>query len=229
MERDRVAWEPATLPAATVYEFNCLPARYLHPSWLAREPHRALVLRAARCRRSEQRVSEWLLERFGLSGPPCLRFAEPAPRCALLPPPHLEAVLFYAGLTLSHAHIRRLVLSADVQRLRERLGEAGYRFAIDTAPLLAGDEPQLRVPAWPARGDPRTHSLVAGLSCLGSALRGQPHALRGRLALKLPRRWSAALARPPLPLPADRCQRLLRRLLGALGMAAALGYREPDA
>ena len=208
------------------WAFNCQPSRWLHDDWWATLPHAELLRRAARSPRGAGRIDQWLLAHFRLAGHWVTDFSSPVARCALLPPPHLEAVVFYAGVTLNHPAIRRVVLADAVRRLRARIGAEAHDFALTRAAAVLADEQATL--ALPRRGDARAHLLVSGLCCLGQALAGAPAGLRGRVVLKLPRRWRGVLLHPPALLAGTDCQGLLRRLVVALGMGAALGYDEAE-
>lgn len=204
--------DQALLPV--IGEFNFLPGRYLHSSWLQALPYAALLDKLRRCPRSEARVSRYLLDLFGLGDQYWFDFTEPLLRIALLKGVALDKLVFFAGLVCVSSHIQHAVLRAEVQQLRHSLGDEAYGFALKRAPFLvpAGSFPESerRVQGI------RFHALLTGLHCLSGAFAGRPPALTRRLLLKLPQAWQARFDASSWRAAQDNCAGLLTKLVTEL-------------
>ena len=206
---------PGPLGAA-VYDFNFRPGTYVDPSWIADTVEPAVWTRLAGCARAEPKLSRYILERFELADRFWSDFSAPALRLALLEPGVLRRVALFTGLALSGASLRRIVLGAEVRRLKQEIGEDGYSFAVKRAPFLVGDIAG-RVPA--GAGGSRSDFEGLGAGCLAAALAGHGPAVTLRLLLKLPKHLVRPAKEPAPPLPGDRLAALLQKI--ALEVAPA--------
>lgn len=182
--------------AASICQFNFSPIRYMHPTWFSALPNGSLLERLRHCQRAEPRLSRYLLAYFNLVGHYWFEFTAPTHRIALLPSVSLTKLLFYAGLTLNAEPIRRTLLRTDVIRLKQRLGEKPYLFALKRAPFLYS--PQANPANLPHDETLRAHLMREGMRCLSSVFHDHHRALTQRLLWKLPRSWSTVYSPDPV-------------------------------
>jgi hypothetical protein len=198
-------------------EFNFLPIRYIHDSWLAALPHGAPLASLRCCRRVEQRLSRQLLVEFDLAGRYWFDFTVPASQIALLDGASLEKLVFYTGLALNARHISRIVARDELLPLKQSLGETAYLFAVKRAPFLTPLSAQGELPERYAE-DMREHLTISGLKCLSQLLAGYGPALTQRLRLKLPLAWCEHFTPPLKPLAPTSAGPLVANLLKELNL-----------
>ncbi len=177
-----------------IYEFNLLPSRYIHPSWLEElwgeemEPALLDVLRSRG--RGERRLSEIILTRLGMGRNFYFDFEDSSRRLALIDGATLEKLVFLVGLAVNYPSIARVVERKPLLALKSRLGERAYLFALKKAPFLLGRmEPSKG--GLDDLGDGLSSLLVeCGMRHLQLCFSGEADALTKRLLLKLPSHWS---------------------------------------
>lgn len=182
-----------------IYEFNLLPSRYLHASWVEALFEPGLWRRLAAMPRCEAPLCRLILEKTDLAGSFHDDFDDAPARLALLDHAVLERLALHAGLLREGAAVRAAIGRDRVLALRAALGEEAYAFALHRAPLLAPPVPGL--PDGPggdmAPEELRRRAGQAGWRLVMAVASGFPPALRRRFALKLPR--GAADAEPGAP------------------------------
>ncbi|MFO1349192.1 MAG: SctK family type III secretion system sorting platform protein [Gammaproteobacteria bacterium] len=175
--------------SSAVGEFNFLPSRYAHPSWLACLPHGALLVRLRDSPRIAQRLSRHLLAEWELEDRYCFDFSARPARLALIDGAVLARLVLYAGLTATASYARRAVERDKVAAIKRCIGAPAFLFALKRAPFLGGAAPaptdlrQQTVEAFHAA------SLAAGMRQLAACLQEQEPALLQRLLFKLPKDW----------------------------------------
>lgn len=175
-----------------ILEFNLLPARYAHQSWLtdfdwlARHPELLTQTKVMRY------LSMQILQQWDLQQKYWLDFNTPPTPVALLDRDKLLELVRYLGLALCHRYVQHSIERQRIQALKTSLGDAAYFFALRRAPLLGlaqlADVPAqtLTVEQFVQQAD---HT---GLRCLATSLQQQQDpALQQRLLFKLPKQWAA--------------------------------------
>jgi hypothetical protein len=176
-----------------IYEFNILPARFIHDSWISELAEWGVDKRLFHTlrdgSRAEVRLSRLILMKRGVHQDYFFDFQEPPKRLALLDGNTLQKLLFYTGLTLSARSISREIERTKVAALKKVLGEPAYLFAMKKAPLLIGSQDFTDV----TLGEPEALPSILserGTHCLKSCFGEAPPSLTQRMLLKLPRKFS---------------------------------------
>jgi hypothetical protein len=172
--------------AVRVHRFNQHPADYAHLSWFEALIGRRLYTVLRSSRRAERRLSELLLQRYGLSDDHWYDFSPQRWRFALLPAPDLLKLVDYCGITFQHRRIAATVDRSARIRLVAQIGEAAFAFALKRAPLILG--------RWAGEG-PRWDGEIpfgnfvrqSGTEYFLSHFHTAPTAIAARLAFKFPR------------------------------------------
>jgi hypothetical protein len=179
-----------------VLHFNLQPAAYADPERLAAlwpgELDAAQWRRLLEARRLKCRLSEHLIERFGLATDSCWDFAPPRRRLALLSAAELTRIARFAGCFLNARAITKVITRSAVQELRRQIGDDAYIFAVKRATFLA--PPEIADAPPPAPGVVEQE----GFACLSHWLVGEPFAVAARVRLKLPLPGIPELP-PPVP------------------------------
>lgn len=198
---------------AKVFEFNFLPSRYVHMSWLQTLPHGRLLSKLRRCERAEWRVARYLLSYFGLRERYWFDFNKPSYRIALWDSRDIQQLAVYVGLTLNYQYIQHAVRRDDVLHIRRAFGERAYRFAMRQAPFLVPKEMLSRGEINPTND--RDMIAASGVHCLGTVFCTLPLELHKRLLLKLPYHWMPHFCGPPVQ-SRQNCALLLSKLMPEL-------------
>jgi hypothetical protein len=171
-----------------IYEFNFLPGRYIHPSWLEGLIEDDLFNRLKKSRRAGQRLSPLILLKFGLDRTCFFNFEDPVRRLALLNGETLLKLIYLAGVSVHAGEISQVIERDSVLSLKKSLGEEAYLFALKRAPFLVG---RMDFPPYPRKTTDyegfRDLVYECGMKALEACLGGEEASLRKRLALKLPR------------------------------------------
>ena len=166
-----------------VHDFHARPADYIHPSHLgALVPEAALGLITATAR-GRNILSQWILQNLGMQGQPWISFEQPATRLALLPAPVLRRAVTLAGASVCSRQIARIISRADLNDLKEKIGEDARVFAIKTAPIMLGAPPSVG-PVTPQDESIAALVMATGWRMLELAFSGEPLMLTQRLRLK---------------------------------------------
>lgn len=169
-----------------IHEFNTLPTRYMHPSWLEGVVDADLFQRLRGTPAAERKLSQHLLNHYGLSDEYCYNFETSSRRLALFAPEHLIQSANLAGIALNAPKIQKVILKHEVLAMRRDLGEDGYRFALKKAPFLLGN---LEFPV-PRQTDEQSlpeYTEVCGRQLLHACFYGEPTSIIQRLQFKFPK------------------------------------------
>ncbi|MEO0317654.1 MAG: hypothetical protein RL404_1331, partial [Pseudomonadota bacterium] len=183
-----------------IYAFNFRAATYLHPD------RRAQLLpelpeRLWRAGRVQERLSEEVLERAGISSAPCFDIPHADWVLALLPTDRLARLAMHIGALALGASVRNSLSREQVLGWKQKLGSDAYRFAMTSAALLSiGKLPELK------SHDP----LNLGYSLMTGDARRMPEGMRERFLLKLPSDL------PPLTLDDDIARRLVQTAVNVI-------------
>lgn len=160
------------------------PAAYIHPARLevcfGGTVTAAACARLAAAARLQERLSAVIVAFYRLAAPVGPDAAMPADRrVAVLVPAATQELVRRAGAVYFANAIASAVRADDVRRLRARLGEALYAFAVTNRDLSG--------PARELVGGDGTAALEEhGLRCLSAWCRSQPEAIAARVRLKMP-------------------------------------------
>lgn len=165
-------------------DFNHLPTRYLHESWIPCfcSPETFKTLCASP--RGERNLSSLILKRYQLTTGSYCDFAETVHRLALVDAPDLRRAVLWCGIAALHEEIAKMVDRRRVMELVEDLGVETHRFALtnarrySTATLFA---------RWSGEGDIAARAWTIGITCLTACFSERPDSLRRRLRLFFPR------------------------------------------
>lgn len=119
--------------ADLVEQFRERPVEYVDLSWLPRGWPEPLAGLAALSSRSQRKLSEWLVREYELPREWTCSFSQPTERIALLDRLSLQRVALYCGSWLHRHAIRAQIGGHDVRRIKQAIGEDGYRFALASA------------------------------------------------------------------------------------------------
>lgn len=177
-----------------VFDFNCRPLDYVHPSWID-AAHSATLERLSASRDTAARVhaNDWLLRRFSLRGSGDFDFTTSAKRLLLLDGPALADVALWLGLSALVASLRTWVGRARQLELRDALGAERFEWFVGA---LLHTPPVARWPLPAQSHRSPCADVVALASGLGTRLLllaadrpGSPSMRRAQL--KLPRGTAA--------------------------------------
>lgn len=181
-----------------IYEFNRMPARYIHYSRVNRytkmdeSGFTALVQNS----RAEKILSGIILEKAGLTGLYHWDFDQRHHRLALIDGAGLARLLRLAGLAVNSDQIIRVIRKKSLLDLKKSIGVTAYLFALKKAPFLIGRKTFSFVRMQRDFSVFNEYSTECGAKCLGACLSGAPRAMTLRLGLKLPAGMARFLEEP---------------------------------
>jgi type III secretion protein K len=173
-----------------IHRFNFLPAPDADASWLPHDwgaEHQASLDTSAHV---QDLLSHWLLARHGLQQSFCFDFSAPERRVALLPRAAFQKLASHLALVLCRSVLRTAIDKQSVDRLIQTLGIEAYEFALLRAPDMRVTKPAMKLAADPSQL--AQHLLFEGGRHLLAVFEPSAFAVRGRVALKLPREVSAS-------------------------------------
>jgi chloramphenicol O-acetyltransferase len=171
-----------------IHEFNFLPLRYIHPSWLKTIPGGRYLEGMRSFSRTEYRLSRYLLSYLGLENQYCFDFTNQVNTIALLDEKRLSEIVRYAGLVINREQIRKIIAQEDIVQLRNKMGEKAYLFALKRAPFI-GTIPDFRSTEYKSE-NLLTSITISGVQCLVTLFSGNTAILK-RLFLKFPITWES--------------------------------------
>lgn len=171
----------------SICEFNFLPLRYIHSSWLETVRRGTLLSKFRGCRRTEQRLSRYLLAEFELHGQYWFDFSDPCKCIALLDGNKLAQLVLYTGLAVNAARIKGTILGKEVLKLRRDLGEDAYLFALKDASLFGLTSEVASLPRYSKCM--LVQAKICGIRCLATVFPEGTPAFTKRMLLKLPVSW----------------------------------------
>jgi hypothetical protein len=165
-----------------INEFNFLPLRYIHSSWLKTIPAGKCIEEMRSCARTEYRLSRYLLTHFELENEYYFDFTDEVKTIALLDQNKISEVARYAGLVINREQIKTKIARDEVVQLKQQIGEDAYTFAIKRAPFFGA------IPEFPSIYTSEhmpVNVTVSGIQCLATLFSGNS-ALFKRVFLKFP-------------------------------------------
>lgn len=169
-----------------INEFNFLPLRYIHPSWLKTVPGGRYIENMRSCSRTEYRLSQYLLSYLELENDYHFDFIDQAKAIALLDESMLSEVVRYAGLIINRDHIKQNIARKNIVQLKQEIGEKAYMFALKRAPFI-GAIPDFHLTEYKSE-NMLMNITVSGIQCLAAYFSGNTAVLK-RIFLKLPITW----------------------------------------
>ncbi len=170
------------------YEFNFLPAMYIHESRIGQILSKNLFAKIKGSRRAITRISLVILRHFQLIGDYFFDFRESSHRLALVDTPALNELVLLTGSALYSDIISRTIERSSVLKIKASIGEDVYRFAIKRAPFLFKKE-EIPIDVPPLGDDVKKQIIATGLSCLDCCLENAPGAIKKRVYLKFSEKW----------------------------------------
>jgi hypothetical protein len=122
-----------------IYEYNMIPAGYMHKSWIEPIIPNHLLTRLFKSKRGLKKLSKLILQHSQLKHDFFYGFYEPKYRLALLPVEILKTLTFYGGIALNYKEIKTVIDKERKEKIIEKIGKKGYRFAVVNSPLLIGN------------------------------------------------------------------------------------------
>lgn len=198
-----------------VHQFNLLPTRYIHASWLqdlVGAMHTEIRQTWKENPRAEKHCAALIINMF------ChgfiYDFSDVVRRVALMPDAELARLIVYTGLTIHARAIIRTISSRHVKALSDAFGPQAYEFAVTRAPLLAGSRRfGILRPQGTDMGPQPGDILQSGRQCLQTSLEGAPEPLVRRLCLKFPQnmRWDFTLRSQQAV--RESCRQLIQKIM----------------
>ncbi|CAM2005073.1 SctK family type III secretion system sorting platform protein [Acanthopleuribacter pedis] len=169
-----------------IHEFNTLPTRYMHRSWLEGVVDAGLFERLQSHPAAERKLAKHMLAHYGLADDFCYNFEASSRRLALFAPENLIQSAKLAGIALNAPKIQKVILKHEVLAMRRDLGDDGYQFALKKASFLLGN---LEFPV-PRQTDDQTlaeYTDACGKHLLNACFYGEPTSVIQRLQFKFPK------------------------------------------
>ena len=168
-----------------VYEFNLLPANYIHESWIKSFISTILLKKITESKRGREILSQWILAQNNLNQDYYYNFTDPLLRLALLPSEMMNKISLYCGIALNHKNITGIIDKRKREKIVESIGQDGYQFGIKIAPLLVGN--RTNPVSLSIKGGFKKHLEKCGATYLLYGFSRAPRPLFKRLTLKLPK------------------------------------------
>ncbi len=171
-----------------VYEFNTLPARYIHMSRVNRymdldEPGFQCLIQNPR---AEKKLSGIILDKAGLKDHFHWDFELKRLRLALVDGPALLSLIRLAGIAINAGQIIRVIEREPLLALKKSIGLKAYLFALKKAPFLIGKTKFSFIEAQNDYFMFNQYTTRCGAKCLAACFSNAPRPLIKRLGLKLP-------------------------------------------
>jgi hypothetical protein len=161
------------------YEFNMLPARYIHRSWIESYIPFNIFKSVAKSERGAEKLSNLILAHYKLNYEFYYEFYDPSLRFALLPSEIISKLALYSGIALNYKFITKAIDKQKKTKIIESIGQHGYRFAVTHAPLLVG-EIKIDINLQPTRDDYKGFVEKCGAIYFLSSLAHAPRSLISR-------------------------------------------------
>lgn len=198
-----------------VHQFNVLPTRYIHSSWLRdlTGPVRTDIRKIWKKNpRAEKHCAAWIIKTFCQGF--IYDFSDAIRRVALLPSTGLARLMVYTGLAINAHSIMQTISGQHVKALAKAFGPEAYEFASNRASLLAGSHRFDFLQ--PQRADKGLHSgdiLESGRRCLQICLEGLPAPLVRRFRLKFHRNMPWDFSRRSEQVVRMNCRQLIHKIM----------------
>jgi hypothetical protein len=198
-----------------VHQFNLLPTRYIHPSWLQNlvgatpmDIHKI----CGKNPRAEKHCATLIIKTF------ChgfvYDFSDTFRRSVLLPAAALARLMLYTGLAIHARSIMHSISGGYLKSLSHAFGPEAYEFAVNRAPLLAASHQFDFLKSGRTGLDPRPGDILeSGRRCLQTCLEGAPKPLVRRLCLKFPRNMGWDFKPRSNDAATTACRRLIQKIM----------------
>ncbi len=180
------------LPA--LIEFNLLPARYIHSSWLKAVPEGDLVTKLASFPDTERHISKYLLKFFNLNSAYSYQVDPDLIEILMLPSENIIDLVFFTGTLINRERIKHLIDGKQVRSIQALMGDQLYYSALRLLLPELGNLKRYQTHG-KNEANPVTWVKTDGIRCLESTINELPTPLKKRLLLKLPYQWSRTLER----------------------------------
>lgn len=168
-----------------IYEFNYLPARYLHDSWWVDIPNGNVLKLLRDNQRIENRLSEIIINYFKINGEYSFDFDDHLDAIGLQPVNEINELLDYLGLLYAGHQINQIIIKGKLLEYEELLGKEKYKFARDVAPAIRTSI-GISNPILSVKLDQFLPALqTVGMNILSKALSEKNILFKSRLALKI--------------------------------------------
>ena len=196
-----------------IMDCNRYPLRGAHQSWIP--PHwPARIYESLQGSRAESRMAGLIMGHWGFPNQAAFTFSEPSHRICLMQQATLERLALFTGVALRWESFSKILERERLQDLKAEIGEDAYLFAIQSAPLLAGESPT-RATEPPDAEIAGCGAAVrrSGMAILSACVAKAPRALRVRLALKFHRDRAEVFLTDSTVLPQAKAWPLVKRVL----------------
>jgi hypothetical protein len=200
----------------SIHQFNLLPTRYIHASWLpdlvgaAREDIQIVWQKNIR---AEKHCAALIIKSF------ChgfiYDFSDSFRQVALMPAAALARLMVYTGLAIHARSIKNSISGPYHKHLSVAFGPEAYEFAVNRAPLLVGSYPfGFLKPKHADESDPQPGDILeSGRRCLQTGLEGSPKPLVRRLCLKFPKNMHWEFKPLSNEAVITACRRLVQKIM----------------
>lgn len=178
-----------------ILEFNLSPQNYIHSTWLNLFIPENRDFDWRNCPRSAERISMALLRKIGNTYD--FKFNQLLKRVALLYYEELIELSDYIGLAIASKVIRQMIEKKYYEKLRNELGNAKMKFALERAHLLThGTLHAVAVDDF--HQNPRKFSRKVGIHCIHKHINEYSEAVVRRFRYKLPKEIEFDMSDDPL-------------------------------
>jgi hypothetical protein len=119
-------------------EFNYNLACYTHKSWIEDIMPYEIFKSLKMSEKGKKKLSKSILKHNKLNKEFINNTIDRRYRLALLPYNILKKLTFYGGIAINYREIKKIIEKKKKESIVKNLGEHGYRFAVESSPLLLG-------------------------------------------------------------------------------------------
>jgi hypothetical protein len=166
-------------------EFNFLPIRYIHDSWLEQIPNGTLVKKLIQYKKTHVHLSDYILESLDIKEHYCFDEMTGLKKIAWMSPDELEKLVCFAGAYLNYEALRNCIEGNSVRKIEQSIGREAYLFGLTRAPYLMQSMPVFEVKS-KLCCELTTQIVASGMACLTATMEEYSKALWQRVAFKLP-------------------------------------------
>jgi hypothetical protein len=167
-----------------VFDFNKRPHYWVHEEVMNRLTQAPVIKVLATSAHGGRHLSHWLSRELGLDQAGlCWDFKEPRRRLALLGTETLTRLACFCGAALGWQAIAAVIGRAEIQQIKQTLGDEAHRFALRRARLVV---PQAEALAESDGVSLARRALHRGWQLLLRAMADEDPAVSRRVRLKLP-------------------------------------------
>lgn len=167
-----------------VFDFNCRPQFWVHSEVIERLPECAVIQALANATHGTTHLASWLTRTLQLDmHEPIWDFEDPRRRLNLLSSETLTRLASFAGAALCWPRIASIIGKAEIQALKNTLGEEAHAFALRGARFIVPEKDAIL-----PEGDTPIHQHVKdlGWNLITSAACDDADPVQQRFVLKLP-------------------------------------------